>query len=302
MVAGVCIVELGSNSGADTSFVPGNAQAQAQAISLAPTTGGLNYAITLATSISDYQDLEAQSLSQTVDLGAIGTALEAQGCDGGAPVLPSSDVPPAVQVESTSGNQNQTNSITPQSSPDGLGIGNESAAASTQPSSDATTAVQNISVPGGLFSINGLTSSTHTSIDDNTTRTATATADIAQLSLGDGAIVLGGLHWSATQQTGATSTSSGTFSVGALSVGGVPVDLSQVGSAITPQSVFDIINTALTPLGLNIQWPAQSTLDDGTVQISPLVIGIDNNALGQEVIGANENSVQPGARQWSTRC
>ena len=29
------------------------------------------------------------------------------------------------------------------------------------------------------------------------------------------------------------------------------------------------------------------------MQISPLVIGIDNNALGQQVVGANENSVQP---------
>ena len=29
------------------------------------------------------------------------------------------------------------------------------------------------------------------------------------------------------------------------------------------------------------------------MQITPLVIGIDNNALGQQVIGANENSAQP---------
>ena len=77
--------------------------------------------------------MEAQSLSQTIDLGAIGTALEAQGCDGGAPTLPPSDVPPPVQAESTNGNQSQANSITPQSSPDGLGIGNESANATTQP-------------------------------------------------------------------------------------------------------------------------------------------------------------------------
>src|SRR5258708_172370 len=69
LCAAIGIVELGSTSSADTSFVPGNAVAQAQAISVAPTTGGLNYAITLATSIADYQNLEARSLSQTVDLG-----------------------------------------------------------------------------------------------------------------------------------------------------------------------------------------------------------------------------------------
>ena len=133
LAAAVCIVEFGSGSGAATSFVPGDALAQAQAISVAPTTGGLNYAITLATSISNYQDMQAQSLSQTIDLGAIGTSLEAEGCDGSSPTLPASDVPPPVQAESTNGNQSLSDSITPQSSPDGLGLGNEAATATTQP-------------------------------------------------------------------------------------------------------------------------------------------------------------------------
>jgi hypothetical protein len=35
-----------------------------------------------------------------------------------------------------------------------------------------------------------------------------------------------------------------------------------------------------------------STLQDGTVQISPLTVGIDNNTLGQEVIGTNLGQVQ----------
>ena len=98
---------------------------------------------------------------------------------------------------------------------------------------------------------------------------------------------------SATQQSGGTTTSVGTFSIGSLSVAGVPVDLSQLSSAGNPQTVLNVINTALTPVGLNVQWPTQTTLSDGTVQISPLVVGIDNNALGQQVIGANENTVQP---------
>jgi hypothetical protein len=293
LCAAIGMVELGSTSGADTSFVPGNARAQAQSISVAPTTGGLNYAITLATSIADFQDVEAQSLSQTVDLGAIGTSLEAQGCSGGPPTLPSSDVPPPEQAESTNGNQSLTTSITPQSSPAGFGIGNESASATTQPASDATTTASNISVPGGLLTLNGLTSSSHASIDQGTTRTATATADVGQISIGNGAVVLGGLHWAATQQSGGATTSSATFSINSLTVAGVPVDLSQLSSAASLQSVLNIVNTALSPLGLNIQWPATSTLNDGTVVISPLTIGIDNNTLGQEVVGSNLGSIQP---------
>jgi hypothetical protein len=289
----VCIVELGSRSGADTSFVPGDALAQAQALTLAPTTGGLNYAITLATSISNYQDVEAESLSQTIDLGAIGTSLESEGCDGSAPTLPQSDVPPPVQAESTNGNQSLSDSITPQSSPDGLGLGNEAATATTQPSSGSLTTASNISVPGGVLAVNGLTSSAQASIDNGATRTATATSDIGQISLGSGAVVLGGLQWNATQQSGGSTTATATFSIGSLTVDGVPVDLSSLSSSANPQSILSIINTALSPIGLNVQWPTQTTLSDGTVQITPLVVGIDNNALGQQVIGANENSAQP---------
>jgi hypothetical protein len=289
----VCIMELGSGSSADTSFVPGDALAQAQALTLAPTTGGLNYAITLATSISNYQDVEAQSLSQTIDLGAIGTSLESEGCNNSPPTLPQSDVPPPVQAESTNGNQSLSDSITPQSSPDGLGIGNEAATATTQPSSGSLTTASNISVPGGMLSVNGMTSSAQAAIDNGATRTATATSDIGQISLGSGAVVLGGLQWNATQQSGGTTTATGTFSIGSLTVGGVPVDLSSLSSSANPQSVLSIINTALSPIGLNVQWPTQTTLSDGTVQITPLVVGIDNNALGQQVIGANENSAQP---------
>jgi hypothetical protein len=290
--AAVCIVELGSNSGADTSFVPGNATAQAQAITVAPTTGGLNYAISLGISISDYQSMEAQSLSQTIDLGAIGTALEAAGCNGGPPALNSKDVPAPVQVESVDGNQSQNSSITPATSP--VGAGSEVAAVTTQPSATSLTKVTDITVPGGLLTVSGLTSSSHTSIDNGSTRTSTATSSIGSISLAKGVVQLGNLTWTATQQTGAATTATGTFSIGSLTVAGVKIDTSQLtsSSTVNPQTVLNIINTALTPVGLNVQWPAMSTLQDGTVQISPLTVGIDNNTLGQEVIGTNLGQLQ----------
>jgi hypothetical protein len=288
----VCIVEFGSNSGADTSFVPGNATASAQAISVAPTTGGLNYAIDLGISISDYQNMEAQALSQTIDLGAIGTALEAAGCNGGPPTLNSKDVPPSVQAESVNGNQSLSASVTPASSP--VGFGNESAVVTTQPSATSLTQVSDITVPGGLLTVTGLTSSSHSSIDNGSTRTSTATSSIGSISLAHGAVQIGNLTWTATQQTGAATTATGTFSIGSLTVAGVKFNSSQLTSSSTfnPQTVLNIINTALSPVGLNVQWPAETTLQDGTVQMSPLIIGIDNNTLGQEVIGANLGQTQ----------
>ncbi|HEY6473038.1 MAG TPA: choice-of-anchor P family protein [Acidimicrobiales bacterium] len=293
VVAAVCIVEFGSTSGADTTFIPGNAVATAQAISVAPTTGGLNYAITLGISISNYQDIEAQSLSQTIDLGAIGTALEAAGCSGGPPILDPKDVPAPVQAESVNGNQQLTSAITPAQSP--IGVGSESANVTTQPTADSKTAVGAVTVPGNFLTISGLSSTTHASIDNGATRTATATSTIGSISLVNGLIQLGNLVWTATQQTGATSTSTATFSVGTLTVAGVTLDLSKLipttGNS-SPQALLNILNTALSPVGFNIQWPAMTTLADGTVQISPLSIGIDNNTLGQEVIGSNLGSIQ----------
>ena len=291
VMVGVCLSQVGGGStGADTTFIPGTATAGAPAISLAPTTGGLNYAITLATSLTQYENEEAQALSQTIDLGAIGTALESEGCNNSPPTIPAKDVPPPVQAESINGNQSLTDTITPQTTSTGIGVGNELATVTTQPSGTSTTTVQNITVPGGLITVSGLTSNSHVSIDNGTTRVAEATSDIGAISIAKGAIVLGGLHWAATQESGGATASSGTFSIGSLKVSGVAVPLP---ATMSPQSILNIINTVGSPLGLNIQWPAESTLPDGTVTISPLLIGIDNNVLGQEVVGANLGTVQP---------
>jgi hypothetical protein len=291
VMAGVCLSQLGGPAtGADTSFIPGTAQAGAQAISLAPTTGGLNYAITLAISLADYQQEEAQSLSQTIDLGAIGTSLEAEGCNNSPPTIPQKDVPPPIQAESTTGNQSLTDAITPDSTTTGIGVGTEAASVTTVPEGTATTTAAAIDLPGGLLSVGGLTSTSTVAIVNGNTRTASATSDVGQISLDKGLVVLGGLHWAASQSSGASTASTATFSLGSIKVAGATVPLPAVQS---PQSVLNIINTALTPIGFNIEWPATSTLDDGTIQISPLIIGIDNNVLGQEVVGANLGTVQP---------
>jgi hypothetical protein len=61
----------------------------------------------------------------------------------------------------------------------------------------------------------------------------------------------------------------------------------------SPAALLNAINAVGAPIGFNIQWPATTTLPDGTIQITPLIIGIDNNLLGQKVIGTNLGSVQP---------
>ena len=290
LIGAVCLVELGSTSGADTSFIPGNGTAQAQAIALAPTTGGLSYAITLATSISDFQDMEAQSLSQTVDLGAIGTSLEAEGCSGGRPRSPRARHPSRCRRSRPAATRAgaTTSRTTPRpaaSAPGRVGLGDDPAVVGRADHHGERDRPRR-----ALH---------HQRADEPVARLHRQRRhphghrhrDIGSLSLGNGLVVLGGLHWTAENQTGGASTSTATFSISALTIGGVALPTSTLDSE-SPQTVLNIVNTALAPVGINVVWPATTTLPDGTIEISPMQIGIDNNALGQEVVGANLGSVQ----------
>jgi hypothetical protein len=283
VVAGVCLAQLTtSGSGADTAFVPGTASSSAQAIQIAPTTGGLSYDISLATSAADYQGSEGQALSQTLDLGAIGTALTSDNCSGGPPDVNPANLPQPLQAESTSGNQALSGSESDSLAPSGAGVGNESASATTQPTGASTTTIASDNL-AGVVSVEGATSSANAALQNGATRYASATSDITSVSLANGLISLGGLHWVATQSSGGSTASSGTFDISTLTVAGTSVPISNDSVS----TILTVINTALSPIGLQVDWPQQMTQSDGTVVITPLIVGIDNNALGQEVVGAN---------------
>jgi hypothetical protein len=288
VVAGVCLAQLSaSRSGADSAFVPGTASSSAQAIQVAPTTGGLSYDVSLATSAADYENSEGQALSQTLDLGAIGTALTGDSCTGGPPTVNSAELPQPLQAESTSGNQALTGSESDSLAPTGAGVGNESASATTQPTGSSTTTIASDNL-AGLVDLKGATSSANAALQNGATRYATATSDITSVTLDNGLISLGGLHWVATQTSGASSTSSATFDISTLTVAGTSVPVSNESVA----TVLTVVNTALSPVGLQVDWPQEVTQSDGTVVITPLIIGIDNNELGQEVVGANEGKAE----------
>jgi hypothetical protein len=283
VVVGVCVSQLTSTSGADTSFNEGTASAEAQAISVAPTTGQLNYAIILATSAADYENSEGQALSQTLDLGAIGTSLEAPSCSNGAPSnIQASDFPAPIQAESTNGNQTLNSTAADSLNGTSAGVGVETASATTTPTSSSTTTIASDNLANEV-SVLGATSSAQSGVENGATRSAEAAADISSVSLANGLVVLKGLHWEAQQTSGASSTSTGTFAISGLTVAGTNVPVSNDDAA----TILQVVNSALSEVGLQVDWPTQTTLSDGEVEISPLIVGIDNNALGQEVVGSN---------------
>jgi hypothetical protein len=284
VIAAVCLVQLGSSSAADSTFSNGSAVAGAQAIAVAPTVSSLSIGVILGTTIANYTNQIAQALAQTFDGGALVVTLEAPSCSTGAPssVQPS-DFPTPAQAESTNGNQtvNLTSYNTP-SPTAGSGVGYETATATTEPSGSSTNTITSLNL-AGLVDISGATSSSTADVQNSDTRYASATADIASVSLANGLVVMKGLHWVATQTSGATNTSTAAFDIASLTVAGTSIPVAN-DSATT---VLPIINTVLSPIGLQVDWPQAATLPDGTISLSPLKVGLDNSALGQEVVGVN---------------
>lgn len=271
------------------SFVLGTAQAVSQAIVLAPATGGLGYDITLAQSLAGYTEGVAQGQSQTLDLGAIGLSLTSTQCNGQPAVVPGKELPAPVTVESGASGQQQQTQLTQGLNGTGAGAGQEQAAASPTPQSSATTTLVGWDVPGG-FSIDGATATATSAVVDGDARVAQASSAISSVSLLGGLVTLDGLHWTATQRTGAGAANQGSFTIGGVTVAGVTVPVPAGPLA----QVAAIVDTALAPTGFHVTFPTTSVdASTGTVTETPLSVGIDNSALGHQVVGPQLGTVQP---------
>ncbi|MGH9029644.1 MAG: hypothetical protein ACRDV4_08535, partial [Acidimicrobiales bacterium] len=242
VVGGVCIWQLvlantGSASADDSSWVTGNAAATSQAISLAPSTAGLNYAFVLSTSIAGYQDTEGQAEAETFNGtgNPLVLSLTSDQCNGQAPTVSSSQLPQPALAESTNGNQSNSNNVTSQyGKVNGpvIGAGNETASATTQPTATSVSKVADFNVPG-LFDVSGIDTSAYAQQVTGQLRQATSTVDISDVSLENGAVDLKGLHWDDTQETGpggSITKQSSTFSVQGVSTGGVSLPASVMSS------------------------------------------------------------------------
>jgi hypothetical protein len=290
-VTGACATAVSLNSGravADTSggaWVPGDANAVAQAITVHPSTAGLGYDITLATSIADYQADLAQAESKTFDGGAIVLSATSTQCDGSAPTISQSQLPQPVEVESDSGDASHAQTLNSGYNGSGPGAGVEQANVTTQPQATATTKLADLDVPGGL-DVSGSQSSAFAQQVTGKLRQATSTADIGQVALAGGLVTLTGLHWQTTQETGAAGAvtqATGAFTIAGITVSGVTTPVSADNLA----QVLTVANTALAPTGFHIgPVPAmQQNSADGSVAVPPLSIGIDSSALGAQLVG-----------------
>jgi hypothetical protein len=264
----------GAQAFADTPvFVPGSGNASAQVVSLPLALAGESEGVNQGLSIAAYANDEGQAESQTLVPGLLGLL----------PGLFPASVG-SIQAESTSTADTKTQSV---AGTDGAGAGVEDVAASKS-TGMASTSLATLKV-ANVLSVVGGQSSALSSIIGGTTRHSESTSQIASVSLLGGLVVLNGLRWNSVESTGATSTAASTFSVAAVDVSGVTLPV----SVDSLSNVFNEVNAVLAPTGFHISLPHMSVGSGGSIQETPLSIGIDNTALGQKVVGPVVSALQP---------
>jgi hypothetical protein len=259
---------------ADTGpFVQGAGDAVAQAISVSPALSGEDLGIETGVSIADYLGTDGQAESQILTSALIG-AFNVSLPGGAGGILAESSGAPTTQSTTFEGE-------------DGEGGGTMNATAA-QSSGAATTNLATFNLPG-VVSVSGGQSTATTSIVNGQTRQAEGTSSIGSLSLLGGLVSLNGLHWTATQSTGAKSVQSCTFSVGSISLDGktISVPVGGLNGAIA------LINAGLAQSGLRLGLPTQVIGADGSVEETSLSIGLDKSALGKELVSPYVNTIQP---------
>lgn len=275
------------------SFIPGSASGIAQSLQLAPATGGFAYTISVGNAIADYRGTLAQAESQVLDLGLIGTSLTAQGCDGSAPTVKSSQLPQPLIAESSDGNKTETHDEAGRSQSGVLAAsGHEQVAVTTTPSSSA-------SFDGGTLGFNGIASMSGMSTVSTSrlipgqARLATADATIGRLSLLNGMVVLNDIHWSASLRTGTKPSMSGTFTIGDAVIAGQKQGVGPDQAT----AVIATVNKLIATSGLHLTPPTVAKNSTGGLTITPMSLGITNSQLGGEVLNPLNTATQPVQQQ-----
>lgn len=280
---------------AKDSFNAGTATAIAQAVTVAPKTGGLAASITIGTTIADYRGTLAQASSQTLNLGVIGTTLTTQ-CDAAPPTLTPDQLPQALIAESNHGTSRSTKTTAGAGKSGALAVaGRETVSATTMPNGTASFDGNAFVVPG-LLTMSGLHATSNAHLIKHKTRIATATSRIGSLKLAGGAIKLAGMQWTASRQSGGTNHLSAHFTMNAVSIAGKKLPVAspkQIGAA------FDSVNKTLKTTGLHLAVP-QRTYSHGKLSMSPLTIGIEQSTLGNETINPILTAIQPITNQLTT--
>lgn len=273
--------EPGSAEAPPTPFNNGTGQAIALGYKVNPVNGNLSFGITFGEAIAGHQNTAATGQSRAVNLGVIGVTLAGKGCDGGDPTLPAEDQPQPVIARS--GEKGAEDGFRETEKPGGI---EKFARATTAPFAEAITTIAPAGDKEAIY-VDGGRTITRSGIINGNIREAVARTELGTVTLGGGAVTIQGLTWEAIHRTGAETKSVGTFTIGSVTIGGVP--------QVLPGDEFQqaaALNDLLKPLGFTLTPPG--TRNEQNIQfVDPLKIGIIPSAERDTVLGGVVGGAQP---------
>lgn len=256
---------------------PGTAAAGANVLGVSPGVSGLTLTTTIGEAKAALERTESQARSATVDLGSLGLVL-ASSTFCGVPELPNKDQPQPLTADSEDGAGAKSKSA--------AGVDRQNVSVTRSPeAATATTSVTKAALPG-LLSVSGESTATVRYAADRGQQAVSHTSE--DVSLLGGKIVLQGMTWDARRSSGVTSARSTHFSFGRVVIAGTPL---RPGTSSTA-SVIATVNTVLTPFGLSLIEPHQTSNGrTGGVTIGPLTLRFQGSAIDRALLSPAVNAV-----------
>lgn len=253
-------------------LVPGTGAASAAIVKTRLFYAGYSLQVSLGLAATSYENRQSRSLGSAYDLSSALGLVKVK-----VPELA------PISIDSNAGDAEAHQDL-------GAGpiLGAIDLRATRSPASTSEVRLADLDLPG-LVRVEGGHATSSSSIVDGTSRRATASVTIGAVSLLGGVVTLDGLRWDVIHQTGAEERAEATFSVAGLSIAGVPIALDL--QALAP--VLDAVNAVLGPVGLVVELPELVRRPNGSVEISPLRVGLLNSPLGAEIVGPLVAAVRP---------
>lgn len=265
---------------AAADVAPGQGSSYAQALQITPHEGSLAVGVVLGEALAGHTNTYARAQSLGLDLGAVGTSMKGYSCGQPPNATVAGAVPSPLIVEAGQPGASQGES---ESDPTKTYGSTEHGLANTTPYAEADTTFQ--PVDAAIFQVAGSATKAWSGIVDGQ-REAGATSDVASLSLGAGAVVLQGLHWSSVYPSSGSGKPTGSFSIGRAVIAGQSVPTSSIDQVQTAA------NQVLTNLGMELRLP-QVTNSGGIESVSPLELLVVPNKNRDTIIDSILNGVAP---------
>jgi hypothetical protein len=280
IATGLLVASFGVAQGEDDPpFRNGTAKATAVSLRVAPGVGSLQLALGAGISVAEYRNGLAQSQSEALDLGLIGSVLSAPSSCTGNSIVDAESLPKPTRVDNRAGDAELVEDEYPLAGAALCGV-HKVARATTLPSSNAVSQPALLDLPG-LLKVDTIVADASTRVIDGNTREAHATVE-ASITIA-GAIKLSGLRWDALHRTGAQTVAEATFDPGTGSLLGIPVPLESLGS--TETVVNNLLGAANTGITVTFPKVERFTEPADVVRMTPLRIVLKDSGLGAATLG-----------------